>query len=163
MRILGIDPGTRCVGYGFLDIDAGRGRAVDYGVIHVPAKLAFSEKLCTIHRELTALIDRFSPDRASIEETYVTQNAKTTLRLGHARGVLMLACAQKGLAIYEYAPRSIKQAVLGNGAASKQQVQFMISQLLRVPQQGLEEDAADALAAALCHGLRAAKECVQRP
>jgi len=158
MRILGIDPGTRCVGYGLLDINAGRGRAVDYGVIHVPVKLAFADKLCIIHREITALIDKFEPERAAIEETYVTQNAKTTLRLGHARGVLMLACAQKGLAIHEYAPRSIKQAVLGNGAASKQQVQFMISQLLRVPQQSLKEDAADALAAALCHGLRAAKE-----
>ncbi|MCK5147728.1 crossover junction endodeoxyribonuclease RuvC [bacterium] len=154
MRIIGIDPGTRKVGYGVLEVNAGRGRAVDYGVIKVPVKLHFSEKLCLIYDEISTLLKHFEPDAASIEETYVTQNAKTTLRLGHARGVIMLAVAQQKIDVFEYAPRSIKQAVLGNGAASKQQVQFMVSQLLRVPQSSLEEDAADGLAAALCHGMR---------
>lgn len=157
MRILGIDPGTRHVGYGLIEVEAGRGKALDFGVIHIPEKLDFPQKLGLIHGEMSALMDKLAPDVVSMEETYVTQNAKTTLRLGHARGVLILAAVQHRLPLFEYAPRTIKQAVLGNGGASKQQVQFMVSQLLRVPVNQLEEDAADGLAAALCHGMRSAQ------
>jgi crossover junction endodeoxyribonuclease RuvC len=154
LRVLGIDPGTQTVGYGFIEMHAGRCEQVDYGEIRMPKDQPFPLRLKRIHDSILELIDRMRPDAVSVEETYVTSNAKTTLRLGHARGVILLAAVERGVSIAEYAPREIKMAVLGRGGAGKGQVQWMVCQLLKLEPSGISEDAADALAAALCHGLR---------
>lgn len=154
MRVLGIDPGTQIVGYGFIEMHAGRCEHVDYGEIRMPKDQPFPRRLKRIHDSILELIDRTLPDAVSVEETYVTSNAKTTLRLGHARGVILLAAVERGVCIAEYAPREIKMAVLGSGGAGKGQVQWMVCQLLKLEPSGISEDAADALAAALCHGYR---------
>ncbi|MBN2416498.1 crossover junction endodeoxyribonuclease RuvC [bacterium] len=154
MRVLGIDPGTRLVGYGLVSADGNRYRAQEYGVVTVESGLPFPEKLLCIYNEISSLIERLHPDAAAVEETYVTQNAKTTLRLGHARGVILLALAGKGLPVGEYAPRSVKQAVSGRGNASKEQVQWMVTQILGLQGAVIAEDASDALAISLCHLLR---------
>jgi crossover junction endodeoxyribonuclease RuvC len=151
---LGIDPGTQTVGYGFIEMHAGRCEHVDYGEIRMPKDQPFPRRLKRIHDSILELIDRTRPDAVSVEETYVTSNAKTTLRLGHARGVILLAAVERGVSIAEYAPREIKMAVLGSGGAGKGQVQWMVCQLLKLEPSGVSEDAADALAAALCHGFR---------
>jgi crossover junction endodeoxyribonuclease RuvC len=154
VRVLGIDPGTQVVGYGFIRVESGRCEEIDYGEIRISKGSSFPERLMQIHCSVLGLIDRLRPDAVSVEETYVTSNAKTTLRLGHARGVILLAAAQRGVPVAEYAPREIKMAVLGSGGAGKEQVLWMVGQLLRLEPSRLSEDAADALAAALCHGLR---------
>ena len=154
MRVLGIDPGTRCVGYGFVRVEPSGSEAVDFGVLRVETRLPFPEKLKRIHSAVSELLEQHRPDAVAVEEVFVSQNAKTTLRLGHARGVILLAAVEGGFDVAEYAPRAVKQAVLGNGSASKEQVIWMVSRMLRLPEESLEEDAADALAVALCHGLR---------
>jgi crossover junction endodeoxyribonuclease RuvC len=154
VQVLGIDPGTQIVGYGFVKFETGRCEKIDFGEIRIPKGVAFSKRLKQIHDSVLELIDRVQPDAVSIEEIYVTSNAKTTIRLSHARGVILLAVVQRGIPIAEYAPREIKMAVLGRGGAGKQQVQWMVCQLLHLDPSKLSEDAADALAAALCHGFR---------
>jgi crossover junction endodeoxyribonuclease RuvC len=154
LLVLGIDPGTRSVGYGLVRMEAGRCSAVDHGFFRVDHKLHFPHRLKQIHGFVSDLLDKHRPDVLAVEEVYVSQNAKTTLRLGHARGVILLAAVEKGIPVAEYAPREVKQAVLGSGGASKDQVQWMMAQMLRIRTEDLQEDAADGLAVALCHGLR---------
>lgn len=154
MRVLGIDPGTRRVGYGLMEIVGGRSKVVEYGVFKVDEKEEFPKRLEQIYTSVFDLLGRVRPDAVAVEEVFVSQNAKTTLRLGHARGVVLLAAVKQAVPVAEYAPRKIKQSVVGQGNASKVQVQRMISQILKIPFDGLEEDAADGLAVALCHGLR---------
>jgi crossover junction endodeoxyribonuclease RuvC len=154
LRVLGIDPGTQTVGFGFIEMLSGRCSAAEYGEIRVPKDQDFPQRLKHIHDSILELVDRTRPDAVSVEETYVTSNAKTTLRLGHARGVILLAAVQRGVRVAEYAPREIKMAVVGSGGAGKGQVQWMVCQLLKLEPSGVSEDAADALAAALCHGYR---------
>lgn len=154
MLVLGIDPGTRFVGYGVVHIEGNRYRAVDYGYFKVDSKSAFPMRLKQIHEDVSTLIDKVKPDAVAVEEVFVSQNAKTTLKLGHARGVILLAAVHRDLAIAEYAPREIKQAVSGRGGATKEQVQWMMTQILGLPKEPLQADAADGLAVALCHGLR---------
>ncbi len=154
MLVLGIDPGTRYIGYGLVYIDNQQYKAVDYGFLHAEKKFSFPQKLKQIHEFVSNLIEDSKPDAIAIEEVYVSQNAKTTLRLGHARGVIILAAVEKDIPVTEYAPREIKQAVLGKGGASKDQVKWMVSQMLNLQMNGLQEDAADGLAVALCHCLR---------
>ena len=154
MLVLGIDPGTRFIGHGLICVERGNCRAVDYGFFRVNSKLAFPQRLKQIHEVVSDLLDKSKPDSMAVEEVYVSKNAKTTLRMGHARGVILLAAVERGIPVAEYAPREIKQAVLGRGGASKDQVQWMISQMLNIQTDGLQEDAADGLAVALCHGLR---------
>lgn len=165
MRVLGIDPGTQVVGYGFVDMESGRFRNVEFGEIRPPKDVAFSARLADIHRSVQELIDRVRPDAVSVEEAYVTINAKTTLRLGHARGVILLAAVQRGVAVAEYAPREIKMAVLGRGGAAKAQIQWMVCQVLHLDPACVSEDAADALAAAVCHAFRStgAAQSFRRP
>ncbi len=152
--VLGIDPGTRFVGYGVIRVEGNRFEAVDYGHFRVDPKLTFPLRLKQIHEDVSELIDKVNPDEVAVEEVFVSQNAKTTLKLGHARGVILLAAVHRGLPIAEYAPREIKQAVSGRGGATKVQVQWMMTQMLGLPKETLQEDAADGLAVALCHGLR---------
>ena len=142
------------MGYGFVEIGESRQEVIDFGVFRVATRLPFPEKLKYIHDIIAELLARHCPDTVAVEEVFVSQNAKTTLRLGHARGVILLAAIEAGLELAEYAPRAVKQAVIGKGNAAKEQMQWMVSQILGIDQKSLEEDAADALAVALCHGLR---------
>ena len=152
--ILGIDPGTALIGYGLLEFENDKPKAVDCGVIRINKKYAFQIQLQKIYQEITNLLIKTNPQVVAIEEVYVSQNAKTTLRLGHARGVILLAVVNQGIPVSEYAPREVKQAVCGNGNASKQQIQRMVASMLHLDVDILSEDAADAMAAALCYGLR---------
>lgn len=154
MRVLGIDPGIQRMGYGLIEAQNDQYEVVEYGQIQIAPSYELAIRLKEIHESVGALIQRFHPDAVAIEETYVTNNAKTTLRLGHARGVILLGVVQHSIPIFEYAPREVKQAIVGNGAASKSQVQWMVSQLLSLDPTRLSEDAADALAVALCHSFR---------
>lgn len=154
LLVLGIDPGTRFVGYGLVQVEEGNCRAVDYGFFRFDNKLLFPERLKQIHEAVSDLMDRSRPDAVAVEEVYVSRNAKTTLRLGQAKGVILLAAVERRIPVAEYAPREVKQAVLGRGGASKDQVQWMMAQMLNLRREGLQEDAADGLAVALCHALR---------
>lgn len=154
MLVLGIDPGTNFVGYGLVRIEGEEGTAVDYGFFRVNDNISFPHRLKQIHDGVLDLIDRYRPDSVAVEEVYVSRNAKTTLRLGHARGVILLAAIERRIPVAEYAPREVKQAVVGRGGASKDQVQWMMARILKLQKDELSEDAADGLAVALCHGLR---------
>lgn len=153
-KILGIDPGTVLIGYGLIEFQKDKPRASYYGVIQINRKDAFPLRLKQIYEEVTTLFDKLNPDAVAIEEVYVSQNAKTTLRLGHARGVILLSAVNHNISISEYAPREIKQAICGNGNASKEQIQCMVAGMLNLNVDQISKDAADALAVALCHGLR---------
>ena len=153
MLVLGIDPGTYHVGYGLICVGGGKQELVDFGVFRVSRQQSFPSRLKDIYASAIQLIQANHPDVMVIEESFFSKNAKTALTLGHARGVLMLAGAQEELPIFEYAPREIKQSVTGNGGATKDQVQWMVQQTLGIKDK-LPEDAADALAVALCHVYR---------
>jgi len=154
LQVLGIDPGTRSVGFGLIETEKGHCQALEYGNFCIDTKLSFPLKLKQIHMYFEGMLDRCQPDVVAVEEVFVSQNAKTTLRLGHARGVIILAAVEKDIPIAEYAPREIKKAIVGSGSASKSQIQWMTSQILKINKESLQEDAADGLAVALCHGLR---------
>ncbi|MCC7431026.1 crossover junction endodeoxyribonuclease RuvC [bacterium] len=151
MRILGIDPGTNVTGYGIIDFDKpNKFKTVDFGTIKLNPKEDFNAKLTTIHCELTKIIEKFSPEIFVIEESFFGVNPRTIIKLGHARGVSILAATLKSIPVFEYSPREIKLALVGKGAAAKQQVQFMVRILLKLTQNPTEDEA-DALAAAICH------------
>lgn len=151
MRVFGIDPGCERTGYGCVDSDGRQHRLVACGAVRTRAADAFADKLGTIHAELSALLADCRPDCVAIESLFHAVNVRSALKLGHARGVAMLAAVQVGLAVAEYSPAEVKRAVVGYGRADKPQVQQMVKVLLgleRVPQ---PHDAADALAVAICH------------
>ena len=148
-RVLGIDPGSRRTGYGIVDAE-GSGRLVAEGTLHLGRSTALPERLGRIHQGIEALIAEHQPDEAAFEQVFVHRNADTALKLGQARGAALAACVNAGLAIAEYAPSHVKQAVVGTGRADKHQVGYMVRALLRLRTQPAE-DAADALAIALCH------------
>lgn len=152
--VLGIDPGMRKVGYGLIKTMNQQIQVVDHGVFKINQKLPFQNRLEQIYQSIYHYMLEQNPDVVAVEEVFVCKNAKTTLKLGHARGVILLAAAQKKIPVYEFAPREIKQAIVGYGNAAKDQIQWMISNLLHIPQNELQEDAADALATALCYGYR---------
>lgn len=160
MLVLGVDPGIHCVGYGLIQVQRGVCSAKDYGFFHIDKKLQFPERLKRIHDALSDILEDRKPDVMAVEEVYVTQNAKTTLRLGHARGVIILAAVEKGIEVAEYAPREVKKAVSGIGSATKEQIQWMMAQMLHLQLDTLQEDAADGLAVALCHGLRSSNPTI---
>ena len=151
MRVFGIDPGTERTGYGCVETDGSRHRVVACGAIAAPALGSFSERLFDIHRRLAALIAELRPESVAIENLFYAVNARSALKLGHARGVAMLAAAQAGLPVAEYTPAEVKRAVVGYGRADKQQVQQMVKLLLHLPVVPMPHDAADALAVAICH------------
>jgi crossover junction endodeoxyribonuclease RuvC len=151
VRILGIDPGTARLGYGI--IDAGDGyAAVDFGTIETSAKDTMAQRLLQLHQALTHLIATHAPVAMAIEQLFFSRNVTTAIAVGQARGVAMLAAAQAGLPVTEYTPAEVKQAISGYGNADKQQVQFMVQLLLELDAVPHPDDAADALAIALCHG-----------
>ena len=151
MRILGIDPGLAIVGYGVIDSEKGVYRPVDCGVINTPKELSLPERLELIYKGMGELIDTFKPDQVAIEELFFTKNITTGITVAEARGVILLACKQSGLPMFEYTPNQIKQSLTGYGKADKKQIQFMITRLLGLKAIPKPDDAADALAIALTH------------
>jgi crossover junction endodeoxyribonuclease RuvC len=150
MIIFGIDPGTSITGYGVIEADGNRVSYVDCGVIRISDKFDMPEKLAAIYDGLAGLLARHSPGRVCIEEAFYAKNVHTTLVLGQARGVAILAAKKSGADVSEYSPRAIKKTVTGNGNAAKNQVEYMVKMLLRLPAGDQAPDAYDALAAALC-------------
>ncbi len=151
MRVFGIDPGSNRTGYGCVDTDGRRHRLVLCGAIRATAAGDFPERLATIYRELTRIIRTCQPECVAIENLFHATNVRSALKLGHARGVAMLAAVEAGVAVVEYTPAEIKRAVVGYGRAEKTQVQQMIKLLLGLDRAPEPHDAADALAVAICH------------
>ena len=150
IRILGLDPGLRRTGWGVVVIEGARLSHVAHGVIAPPDQSPLSERLLVILQGVAEMVTRWSPDEAAIEETFVTANGSSTLKLGHARAAAMLAPAAAGLPVAEYAAKVVKKALVGTGGADKAQIAFMVARLL--PSAGAPTaDAADALAVAICH------------
>ena len=152
MIILGIDPGLATVGYGLLKVQGSTFKALSYGAIRTRKSQRMTERLSEIYRGMVYLIEKFNPDEMAIEELFFNKNAKTAIAVGQARGVEMLAGIHHGIPIYEYTPLQAKQAVAGYGRADKQQVQENVRMLLNLKEIPKPDDAADALAIALCHG-----------
>ncbi|ASP40421.1 crossover junction endodeoxyribonuclease RuvC [Bacterioplanes sanyensis] len=149
MLILGIDPGSRITGFGVINAVGQQLEYVSSGCIRL-GDGAMPERLGKLFDSITELIEQYSPQQFAIEQAFMGRNADSALKLGQARGVAMVAAVQQQLEIAEYAPRTIKQAVVGKGSASKEQVQIMVRQLLKLPGNP-QADAADALAIAICH------------
>lgn len=152
MRILGIDPGYAILGYGIVDAAGTKLTAVDYGVIETTPNEALPARLCRLYDGVRALITRHSPEQAVFEELFFYRNTTTALAVGAGRGVAILAAEQANLPLYEYTPMQIKLAVTGDGHADKRAVQQMVKLLLSLKSVPRPDDAADALAAAICHG-----------
>ena len=158
MRLLGLDPGLIRTGWGVIDADGNRLRYVACGLIAVPEKDSLGMRLAGLFRALNDVLDRFAPDQAAVEESFVNRNPASTLKLGLARGVVLLAPAARGLPVFEYAANLIKKSVTGAGHAEKRQIEAMVRRLL--PGAAADSsDAADALAAAICHAHHAATNC----
>ena len=149
MRVLGIDPGLRKLGWGVIDVDGSRVSHVANGVCYSDGD-NLSERLLSLFEQLSDVVTRFAPDTAAVEQTFVNKDGAGTLKLGQARGIAMLVPARAGLAVGEYAPNTVKKAVVGVGHADKGQIKYMVS--LQLPGvQIASPDAADALAIAICH------------
>lgn len=151
MIILGIDPGTSILGYAVMKHVNNQHRALEYGVVSSGSDLSPPARLERIYSGLGRVIDQFKPDEAAVEQLFFNQNTRTALSVGEARGVAILAAYQKGLPVFEYTPLQVKQAVAGYGRADKKQVQEMVRALLGLAAIPRPDDAADALAIALCH------------
>ncbi|MFA6119514.1 MAG: crossover junction endodeoxyribonuclease RuvC [Parachlamydiales bacterium] len=149
--ILGVDPGTKITGYGVIKTLNNKHIAVDYGCIRPPQKYPLSKRYFIIFDGIEKLIEKYKPHAVVVETQFVKKNVQIALKLGMARGSIIVAAEKNNIPIYEYAPRKAKQSVVGNGAASKYQVQKMLKMLLNLSQDPTPEDAADALALAICH------------
>jgi len=148
--VLGIDPGSRKTGYGLINQVSGRLEYISSGVIKIPAEYGLPERLKVIFDSVTEIIEKYQPQEFAIEQVFMAKNASSALKLGQARGAAIVAAVNHNLPVYEYEARKIKQSVVGTGAADKSQVQHMVKTLLQLPKSP-QEDAADALAVALCH------------
>ena len=151
MRILGIDPGYGITGFGIIDTDRGQSRLVQCGAITTPAGMDFSARLEIIYEDMRKLLEVAKPDAVAIEELFFGQNVTTGIGVAQARGVVLLAIRQAGLEVTSYKPMQVKQAVVGYGNATKHQVQDMTKRLLGLSAMPKPDDAADAIALALCH------------
>lgn len=151
--ILGIDPGTTAMGWGVISSDGRTNHLVEYGVIRAGSKLPLAERLSILFHELQEIIRRFKPDMMAVEEVFVGKNPRSALWVGHARAIALLTGAECRIPVSEYATRDVKLSVVGNGAASKQQVEFMVGTILSI-EGSIPHDASDALAVALCHAAR---------
>ncbi len=156
MRILGIDPGTATTGYGLINFNKGQARAEDFGCILTSKSDKPAQRLLSLHHSMLHILDSMRPDVVAIEKLYFNTNVTTAIGVGQARGVIMLAIEQHALPIAEYTPLQVKSAVCGYGMAKKPQVQQMIQVLLKLKAIPKPDDAADALAIALCHNSMAA-------
>ncbi len=151
MRVLGIDPGVATIGFGVIDADRTTHRLVQYGVISTPAGLPLSRRLLLISQDMSQLLETFSPDEIAVEELFFSKNITTGISVAHGRGVVLLEAERAGIPLYEYTPMQVKQAVVGYGGADKKQVMLMTQRLLKMTQIPKPDDAADALAIAICH------------
>ena len=152
MQVIGIDPGTAITGYGIVrEDDNGNLIAVDYGVIQTPAKNPMPERLVQIYRKMKEIVLLYQPDCAAVEKLFFQKNVRTAISVGQGRGVAILAVAEAGIMVAEYSPLAIKQAVTGYGKADKGQIQQMVRALLNLDEIPKPDDAADALAVAICH------------
>lgn len=151
MIVLGIDPGVATIGFGVLDAQRGKNTLIQYGVITTPAGLPLSQRLRQIYEDMEQLIRQFKPDEMAVEELFFSKNITTGISVAHGRGVILLAAEQLGVPVFEYTPMQVKQAVVGYGGAEKRQVMLMTQRLLGMKQIPKPDDAADALAIAICH------------
>lgn len=149
--VLGIDPGVAITGYGIVRQKLDALESVAYGVITTPPEWPLPRRLQHLYRELMMLLESYHPAEASVEELFFARNARTALSVGHARGVVLLALADAGLPTHEYTPLQVKQAITGYGRAGKEQMQEMVRLLLQLEAVPQPDDAADALAVAICH------------
>ena len=149
--VLGIDPGTIVTGFGVVSQEEGRLRALAWGSVKTSPRTPLPERLRSIHAEVVRQLDTHRPDEVAVENVFQAKNVKSSLMLGHARGVALLAAAAAELPIYEYAPREVKLSVVGIGSASKVQVASMVKRLLDIPEAEMSEDESDAVAVAICH------------
>ena len=151
MIVLGVDPGLATLGWGVIEAERGRQRLVDYGCILTTPQQSFPDRLCQIGRDMRALLRQYRPEEIAFEELFFARNVTTALTVGAARGVSLAACAEYTDRLYEYTPMQVKQAVTGYGKAEKHQVMDMTRRLLRLDRMPRPDDAADAIAIALCH------------
>lgn len=161
LRILGIDPGIAIVGFGVLDCDKGKQTMVQYGAINTEAGLPLATRLVQIQTDLEQLILQFRPDEIAIEELFFSKNITTGIAVAHGRGIILYTAEKLGVPIYEYTPMQVKQAVVGYGLAEKRQVMDMVKRILKLKAVPKPDDAADALAIALCHA-RSATSLLRR-
>jgi crossover junction endodeoxyribonuclease RuvC len=150
--ILGIDPGLATTGYGVVKKEGNSFKLIDYDTITTSSDRTDVDRLSQLYEELLSLIDKYNPEHIAVEELFFNKNVKTAIRVGQARGVILLAGAQQSINVAEYTPLQVKQAVVGYGRASKQQVQQMVKALLNLEEIPKPDDAADALAISICHG-----------
>ncbi|MHB9035170.1 MAG: crossover junction endodeoxyribonuclease RuvC [Armatimonadota bacterium] len=151
LRILGIDPGTATTGYGVVDKIGVTPKMIDYGTIETSPKKEAAIRLLDTYNELNKIIDQYNPDVVVMERLFFAKNQTTAIAVGKACGVMQFAAAQRGIPVVEYTPPEVKQAVVGYGGAEKKQVQFMIQRILNLREIPKPDDAADALALAVCH------------
>lgn len=152
MRILGIDPGYAILGWAVIEIRGNSFKTVAYGDVNTSADMDMTDRLKYLYASLMEIIYEYEPEEAAIEELFFNTNTTTALKVGQARGVVILACANSGLKIFEYTPLQIKQALTGYGRAEKKQVQVMVKKILNLKEIPKPDDTADALACSICHG-----------
>jgi len=151
MRILGIDPGIATIGFGVVETDRAECRLIKCGVITTPAHTSLSSRLEQIYDDTRDVLEMFRPDAVAIEELFFNTNLTTGIAVAHGRGVLLLACRKAGVKVFEYTPLQVKQSVVGYGRAEKAQVMDMVRRICRLPAPPKPDDAADAVALAICH------------
>lgn len=152
MIILGIDPGTAATGYGLIKKDGQKYSLVDFGCVKTPAKTPLHDRLDQIFDGISEIIKKHKPDHVAVEELFFAANSKTAIAVGQARGVILLAAKKNGASVFEYTPLEVKMAMCGYGRAEKRQIQEMVKTLLGLSEIPKPDDAADALAIAICHG-----------
>ncbi len=152
MRILGVDPGVATIGFGLVEAHRASVRLLRYGVITTPAGLPLSSRLYQISQDMSQLLEQFRPQEMAVEELFFSKNITTGIAVAHGRGVILLEAERAGIPTYEYTPMQVKQAVAGYGGAQKKQVMLMTRRLLKMKEIPRPDDAADALAIAICHG-----------
>lgn len=150
MRIIGFDPGLADTGFGIIEVQGSRIVCLEYGSIKTPAKMELSVRLLEIYKKVSELLKKYKPERAGIEKLFFSKNVKTAMAVGQARGVILLALAEAKLSAVEFTPNQVKQAVSAYGSASKTQIQRMVQVILNLPELPRPDDAADALAVAIC-------------
>lgn len=151
LRILGIDPGTAITGYGLIETEGAKLHLLDYGCIRTPAHMPLPERLVMIDAAANVLLEQAQAEQVAVEQLFFNRNTTTAFTVAQARGVLVLAAAKRGLPLAEYTPLQVKQAIVGYGRAEKQQIQYMVAKMLAMREIPRPDDAADALAIAICH------------
>ena len=152
MRIMGIDPGYATIGFGVVDYQGAKWTPVQHGVLLTPEEMSFPERLMQIYEDMQYVLEQYQPQAVSIEKLFFNTNKTTGIMVAEARGVILLACVQKQVSVYEYTPLQVKSAVVGYGKAEKKQVMDMTRRILHLSEIPKPDDAADALALAICHG-----------